>query len=115
MNEVRLGECVKVDQWGLRRPRYHATVSEGDVSRIVALACEGRVWARQWGLGLDADGRMAELLCPHHPPPMYAWLGDYHTGIITAEGVRAMRDSIRGSEPCDRYVLGEDGRLNPLN
>ncbi len=121
VTELQLQDFTKVNHYGLTHSGYRATVSDGDLARITALACEGAVWQRHWGIQIDKHGRVVEMKAPHTAPPCYAWLGDYNTGIITNEVVRAMADSLKDQgamEPgksLPRYVMGEDGRLSPVN
>ena len=121
MTELQLQDFTKVNHYGLTHSGYRATVSDGDLARITALACEGAVWQRHWGIQIDKHGRVVEMKAPHTAPPCYAWLGDYNTGIITNEVVRAMADSLKeqgAMEPgkaLPQYVMDEDGRLNPVN
>lgn len=115
MTEVQLGECTKVNQYGLTHSQYHATVSDGDMARIVALACEGTVWQRRWGIELDGRGRVAEMAAPHLPPPPLAWLGDYNTGVITPESARAIGEAVRRGGVVGACVLGEDGEVHAVH
>ena len=83
--------------YGLRRAHYRANRSDANMASVVALACEGAVWQRLWSVGIDNTGKLVEVRTPHVPPPVGAWLGDYHVGAFGNNGAL-------GNEAMNRMV-----------
>lgn len=122
--DLKLSECARVTHYGLEHSReggrYYASQADGHAAMIVALACEGVVWNRLWGLQLDAQGKVVEFMAPSKGPPTFAWLGDPNRGSFTAAEVSRIDESVRrqlavAEAAHGSYVLGDDGELHPLH
>lgn len=107
------------DRYGLRRSGYYVTASGKHLAQVVALACEGPVWQRTWGIGIGPNGVPVEVMAPHVPPPPGAWMGDYSIPGVTKEMVDGMmRDAMSGNHfpsPDGTWMLGEDFRVSTPN
>ena len=118
-DELKLEECLRVQRYGLARSQYRATSSDAHMAMVVALACEGVVWTRLWGLQLDAQGKVVQFMAPSRRPPTFAWMGDLNRGQFTPDEVELMDASVRRelatSDHAGPFVLGDDGELRPLH
>lgn len=100
------------DRYGLRRSSYYVSESGKHLAQVVALACEGPVWQRTWGIGVGPDGKPVEVRAPHVPPPPGAWMGDYSIPGVTKDMVDTMMLGVivGHNHPCRDgvWMLNED-------
>lgn len=105
-------------QFGLLRSRFFVDHAGKHIAQVVALACEGPVWQRTWGLQISDTGKPVELRAPHVPAPIGAWLGNYGIQGIDESVLEGLLTAIRnGAQPSPDgiYDLTPDFKIAETN